>query len=457
MTTHHGPFHPDRAEADGTGPAVPVAAIPRPPLRFWGWAVVAGSFAVQAICFGAIYSFPAFAASLGEEFGASEVSVSLVYAVSGAMTFAMGAASGPLADRFGARWPVAAGIAVMACGFLLAAVARSFTQVLVCYGLLVGAGAGMAYVPAIAVVQRWFVAWRGLASGLATSGVGAGTALVPVSASLLGLWGDWRTAFLIAGCAIAVVGAIAASLLAGSPEACGMGADGGAAPEHAPRPTAPVLEGAGIGEALRGALYPRLAAGSVLLSVPVALPYANVVAAARGAGLAASDALWLLSLIGIGSILGRLALGAVSDRFGRDRTLLACCFGVAATMAWWAEARSAAGYIAFALGFGLFQGGFVALLPSVVVDLYGRRAAGGLIGVLFTGRALSVLLGVPGLAALAVAAGHAASLWVACGLSLVGTGLISSALGPRRAARGARCGAGRVREAPPGRSLLNPS
>jgi len=414
------------------GKTTPVAAIPRPPLRFRGWAVVAGSFVVQALCFGAIYSLPAFAASLRDSFGTSDVSVSLIYAISGAMTFAMGAASGSLADRFGARWPVTAGIVVMACGFLLAALARTFSQVLICYGLLVGAGAGMAYVPAIAVVQRWFVAWRGLASGLATSGVGVGTALVPICASLLGLWGDWRVAFLISGGVVAVVGVLAAGLLARSPEACGMGPDGGvpAVRSLSCPPSAQVLEGVRIGEALRDGRYARLLVCSLLLSVSVALPYADVVATAQGAGLAASDALWLLSLIGIGSILGRLALGVVADRLGRDRTLLTCCFGVAVTMAWWAEARSAIGYIVFALGFGLFQGGFVALLPSVVADLYGRRSAGGLIGVLFTGRALSVLLGIPGMTVLATQVGHGAALWTACGLSLIGTCLMSRVLSP---------------------------
>ncbi|MCR0982746.1 MFS transporter [Roseomonas populi] len=413
----------------------PAPVVPRPPLRFRGWAVVGGSFVVQALCFGAIYSVPAFAASLRTSFGVSDLSVSLIYAVSGAMAFAIGGVSGPLADRFGARWPIALGMVVMASGFLLAAVARNFSQVLLCYGLLVGTGAGMAYVPAVAAVQRWFVAWRGLASGIATSGVGVGTALVPVSASLLALCGDWRVAFLITAVFVAVTGLLAAQCLARSPEACGLEPDGTAEPAR--RHHAPVPEGIGIGQALRERQYYLLLAGSLLLSVAVALPYADVVATARGAGLAASDALWLLSLIGIGSILGRLALGTVADRFGRDRTLLACCIGVAATMAWWAETRSAIGFILFALGFGLCQGGFVALLPSVVVDLYGRRSAGGLIGMLFTGRALSVLLGAPGMAALAAAAGHGIALWTACGLALLGTLLLSRALWPRRRPRGA--------------------
>ncbi|WP_458094305.1 MFS transporter [Roseomonas sp. WA12] len=436
MTPHARPCLPDRVKPVLSRDTGPAPVVPRPPLRFRGWAVVGGSFVVQALCFGAVYSFPAFAASLQASFATSDASVSLIYAVSGAMVFAMGAVSGPLADRFGARLPIALGMAVMAAGFFLAGVAQDFYQVLLCYGLLVGAGAGLAYVPAVAAVQRWFVVWRGLASGIATSGVGVGTAMVPVSASLLALCGDWRVSFLIAGSFIAVIGLLAAQLLTRWPEACGMGPDG--TTQSARPDPASSLEGARLREALRGRRYALLLAGSLLLSVPVALPYAEIVATARGAGLAASDALWLLSLVGVGSILGRLVVGTLADRVGRDRILLACCLGVAASMAWWAEARSAIGFIAFALGFGLAQGGFVALLPSVVVDLYGRRSAGALIGVLFTGRALSVLLGAPAMAVLAETTGHAVPLWTACGLGLLGTFLLSHALrqgcGPRDAA-----------------------
>ena len=53
------------------------------------------------------------------------------------------------------------------------------------YGLGVGLGVGCAYVPAIGAVQRWFVRRRGFASGLAVSGIGVGTLVMPPLASLL--------------------------------------------------------------------------------------------------------------------------------------------------------------------------------------------------------------------------------------------------------------------------------
>ena len=48
---------------------------------------------------------------------------------------------------------------------------------------------------------------------------------------------------------------------------------------------------------------------------------------------------------------------------------------------------------AFALGFGLCNGGFVALLPTIMMDLYGARAVAAIIGFLYTGAGLGSLLG----------------------------------------------------------------
>ena len=65
-----------------------------------------------------------------------------------------------------------------------------------------------AYVPAIGAVQRWFVRQRGFASGLAVSGIGVGTLVMPPVASfLIELWaGGTHTSF---GVAAAVVGGLA--------------------------------------------------------------------------------------------------------------------------------------------------------------------------------------------------------------------------------------------------------
>jgi MFS family permease len=68
---------------------------------------------------------------------------------------------------------------IMGEGLVLAGLAADLISVYLAYGLGVGLGVGLAYVPAIGAVQRWFVRRRGLASGLAVSGIGFGTLVMP--------------------------------------------------------------------------------------------------------------------------------------------------------------------------------------------------------------------------------------------------------------------------------------
>ena len=145
------------------------------PRIFYGWFVVAGAFAVTFVGFGSAYTFSAFIESLQRDFAASRGSVSLVFSVAGFLYFALGLISGPLADRFGARLLAVTGMLLTGAGLAIASVARSLPEVYAAYGLGVGLGIGLSYVPILGAVQRWFVRRRGLASGLAVSGIGVGT------------------------------------------------------------------------------------------------------------------------------------------------------------------------------------------------------------------------------------------------------------------------------------------
>ena len=75
---------------------------------------------------------------------------------------------------------------------MVAATASSLVEIYAGYGLLIGLGTGFAYVPAMAAVQRWFDAHRGLASGIAVErhrrrhGAGAAGRRCASSAALTG-------------------------------------------------------------------------------------------------------------------------------------------------------------------------------------------------------------------------------------------------------------------------------
>jgi len=73
------------------------------PRIFYGWFVVAGTFAITFVGFGCAYSISDFLLPLQHDFAASRGATSLVFSVAGFLYFTLGIISGPLADRFGSR------------------------------------------------------------------------------------------------------------------------------------------------------------------------------------------------------------------------------------------------------------------------------------------------------------------------------------------------------------------
>jgi MFS family permease len=74
-------------------------------------------------------------------------------------------------------------------------------------------------------------------------------------------------------------------------------------------------------------------------------------------------------------------------------SLLAMFAGMAVAMGIWALSTQAWQLATFALVYGLFYGGWVALLPAVVMDGFGGRNVSGIIGILYTSVAFGTLIG----------------------------------------------------------------
>ena len=356
---------------------------------FRGWLVVAGAFAVTCFGFGSAYTFGVFLAPLQAQFGASRGSVSLVFSLAAFLYFGLGSVSGPLADRWGARRFAVAGMILTGLGLAAAAFARTLAQVYGAYGVGVGLGIGLSYVPALGAVQRWFTRRRGFASGIAVSGIGVGTLVMPPLAGLLIDHIGWRHAYLALGATVALLGGGLALLVESDPGARGLAPDGAAQETmEAARPL-----GMETREAVRTPLFAGLYLACLVCSFGVFVPFVDLVPYARVHGVTQADAVLLLGMIGIGSTAGRFVLGGVADRFGRHRALLMMFVGMAVALGIWALATRFASLIAFALLFGLFYGGWVAILPSVVMDCFGGRAVSGIIGLLYTSVAFGTLIG----------------------------------------------------------------
>ncbi|MFZ0608736.1 MAG: MFS transporter, partial [Xanthobacteraceae bacterium] len=270
-------------------------------------------------------------------------------------------------------------------------------------------------------VQRWFVRHRGFASGLASSGIGVGTLVAPpLAAALIAAFG-WREAYLILGGGSAVLGAGMALLIENDPHDRGLGPDGD--PMQVPGGT-PHASGASLREAIKSRRFIGLYAACLACSFAVFVPFVHLVPYALDHGMTEAVAVWLVSAIGVGSTLGRFFLGGMADRFGRELSLTAMFVGMALAMTLWLVSTAFWPLALFAFLFGTAYGGWVALLPAVVMDYFGGRNVSGIIGLLYTSVSFGTLIG-PSAAGFTFDLMHSYTLPIAAG---IGFNIIAAAV-----------------------------
>ena len=341
----------------------------------YGWVVVAAAFTLMFVGFGAAYSFAAFFAAFEAEFGASRGDIALVFSLCAFLWFSSGAPGGMLADRFGARRVALAGVVCLVLALWAASVAQSLGVLYAVYSIGIGVGVGLVYVPSVGAVQPWFSANRAFASGLAVAGIGAGNFAGPLLAAWwIELFG-WRGAYLALAFFILVLGGTAAALLRIKPK------------------TAFQVEGMPLREALKTVPFWLLFASLVLSCIGLFVPMVHLSPYATDAGYTQAQGVALVSLIGVGSLLGRFTVGVPADRIGRLPSLCAMYAGLGVMFLLWYAASAYWMLVVFALVFGVCYGAYVALLPTIVMDLYGPRSVSGIIGCLYTGCGLGTLVG----------------------------------------------------------------
>ena len=188
------------------------------------WLVVVGALLVQ-LCLGAIYAWGAFTGALQDQngpFGYSASQTSWIFSA-GLATFAVVMIlAGRLQDRYGPRIIAVIGGLMLGAGYIVASfTGTSYPLMLIFVGIVGGAGIGMGYVCPITSCVKWFPDLKGLITGLAVAGFGAGAFIF---VKLAGAWThlvEYRGVngtFLIFGIIFAVSVTIGGLLLSNPPK-----------------------------------------------------------------------------------------------------------------------------------------------------------------------------------------------------------------------------------------------
>jgi len=134
---------------------------------------------------------------------------------------------------------------------------------------------------------------------------------------------------------------------------------------------------------------------TLLASIALFVPFVYLPTAAVANGVSSVAAAALIGVIGVASVVGRLAIGALADRVGRVRTFQASFAVLAASFLIWLVGGSWPWLSAFAVVLGTGYGGWIALQPTVLAQLFGTRGLGGLVGLVYTAAGVGALIGPP--------------------------------------------------------------
>jgi len=317
-------------------------------------------------------TFPLFLPPIERDFGWSRATVTMPYMVS-MLGWAVGAVLfGKLADDFGARGVILAGIVLMAAGFLGMGLSQNLWQLMLSYGVLVGLAMGACGLGIVSLlVSKHFDAdGRGLAvSMIQTAPSFSALLFAPVFYFLMQKF-DWRMAALAGG---VMLGAVALPL-------AWIGA-------RDPQPT----PGHRHGRMGWGACLPYLRNRSMLLlfaarfSCGVAFfQIAHLVALTMSKGFTAASGATAVAVFGAAAVAAALLFGWLSDHYGRARMLALSYFvrGIGTLFLALGFTNEYFFYAAVAVAIGPTFG-TVAVQNVMFYELVGPRIAGVVLGLSF--------------------------------------------------------------------------
>ncbi|MDO8634712.1 MAG: MFS transporter [Dehalococcoidia bacterium] len=352
---------------------------------FPGWWIVIASGVIWATAIGSYQTFGVFLKPIQNEFGWGRAVTASAFLISGLTAAILAPVTGTLSDRFGPRLVVTCSGIVSTTGYFLVSLVHTQWQL---YGVFVLMGTVMTFsVPIQATISRWFTLRRGLALGLAGIGGGLGQALWPPLAQFLIDHFGWRQAYLILGAILGVIMVSAAQVIKGRPEAKGLlpyGEKEGAAGQALNINKKPALT---LSQAVRTRTFWMILAAIACASLTLQMILVHLVPYTTDPeiGLSSIVAASLLSTIGWTNVLGKVAMGAISDRIG-PRATLAICYGIAgAAMLWLLAAKELWMLYLFAAVLGFCYGGWIPVRSAVIGSLFGLSSMGAVLGVIETG------------------------------------------------------------------------
>lgn len=342
--------------------------------------LIAVAAVIMQVCLGAVYGWSVFVKPLiaTEHWTLTRVSLNFTLAI---LFLGLGTIIGGLwQDRVGPRKVASVAGVIYGIGYIVAgfaAASHSLTGMYIGYGVISGIGMGMGYITPVATLVKWFPDKRGLMTGVAVCGYGAGALIFsPIAARMIPTVGV-PTTFYVFGSVYLVLVVLAAQAYANPPDGY---RPAGWVPTSAVQKSATTISFS-VAEAMQRwqfwllwvMLFLNVSAGIMIISQ--ASPMAQQLV-----GMTPVAAAGMVSLISIFNGLGRVFWAFVSDMIGRASVYFLL---YAIQVVIFFTLTSVHNFTLFSLMFaviGLCYGGGFGTMPSFTADFFGPKYMGGIYG-----------------------------------------------------------------------------
>ncbi|KAI8992841.1 MFS general substrate transporter [Trametes punicea] len=299
--------------------------------------------------------------------------------------FFSGGFIGRVFDMYGPRLVMSLGTALYVASILLTSVARTYREYILAQGILSGLGVGMLFYPPLASISTHFDKYRATALGIAAMGSGLGGTVYPILLQHMFVrigftWALWVSALVSFVLCTTATLTVTSRIAPGKIQAAGRWLD--------LRP-------------LNDARFLLLVIGSCFVSFGLFTPFCYVVSYATDNGVDPTTAFYILAVLNLASVFGRIAPAHFADAFGRFALLVPCAFlAGASSLILWSTARTLAQLMTYATLYGLFSGAFNALIVPCIAQISDIREIGMRIGLLYSIISFPSLIGNPAAGAL---------------------------------------------------------
>ncbi|WP_025897945.1 MFS transporter [Sneathiella glossodoripedis] len=363
---------------------------------YYGWVVVAIVFVTMGIGVNARTAFSLLYPAIINEFQWDRATTAATFTVGFVFAGAISPLLGRLMDKFDSRYLISLSAVCVSLGMVLSTYAYAAWHIYLTLGLLViGAGVMMTYVGHAMFLPTWFEKHRGLAVGLAFSGVGVGSiVLMPVIQGMI-LQEGWRYAcWFIAIIILLIVLPLNLVFQRKSPAALGLLPDGASVSTDASQPVSSAYDTVvdenwaatdwSLRKAAKTAEFWWI---SLAASCALYVWYAVQVHQTKyliEIGISEIEASFALGFVGFAGVAGQIYLGHLSDRIGREWVWtiavagFAACYGFLLLLESWQHSFLLYAMVVAQGGLGYAMAAVFGAMPA---DLFQGRKYGEIFGV----------------------------------------------------------------------------